>query len=142
MGQSYSSYKYQVKDPKTPYEWSKDDIILDEKQLDDIEEYIKEELEADARCVEYILLGNSPYNSYGHSLVFYGRNILRVKLDPSKYKSSHGVLSRGLRVKCLSKYMKIPYTIHTKPYENGYATIICHVLNVEHLNKSSVSASE
>ncbi len=140
MGQSHSFYKYQVKDPKTPYEYSKNDIILDEKQLDNIEESIKEQLEADARCVEYILLGNSPYNGYGHSLVLYGCDILRVKLDPIKFlppkdhpTRNHCVLSRGLRVKCLSKYMKIPYTIHTKPYENGYATIICHVLNVESL---------
>jgi hypothetical protein len=140
MGQTFGIQANMVSDPKTPYHYSKNDMFLDEKQLEIIEESIQKQLEADARCVEYILLGNSPYNSYGHSLVFYERNILRVYIDPKKFlpmkdhmTRNHAVLSRALRIKCLMKYMKIPYTIHTKPYENGYVTIICHVLNVENL---------
>jgi hypothetical protein len=145
MGQSLSAHAYQVSDPKTPYEWSKDDEILTEKGLDLVEESIQKELEADARHVEEMLLGNS----CGYAVVLYGRDILRVDIDPKKvlerkdYKSRfHGVLLRELRVKCLMKYMKIPYTIRTKRFKNGYKTIIQRVLNVENINKPSVSISE
>ena len=144
MGQSLSSYAYRVSDPKTPYEWSKDDEIITEKGLDLVEESIQKELEADARHVEEILLGNS----CGYAVILYERDILRVDIDPKKvlerkdYKSRfHGVLPRELRVKCLMKYMKIPYTIRTKRFENGYKTTIQRVFNVENLHKSPVSVA-
>jgi hypothetical protein len=135
MGQTYSlgeEYAYRVVDPKTPYEWSKTDMILDEKQLDDMEESIKEQLEADARHIEELLLRNGSY-----AVALYGRDILRVKLDPDKYKTSHGVLPRPLRVKCLMKYLKIPFTLTTNLHATGYGTIINRIFNVEDLHKSS-----
>ncbi len=141
MGQTLGVYDYRVSNPKTQYEYSSSDWFMDEKYMDAIEECIQEQLEADARYVEELL------NKYDGSIIFFERDILRVKLDltklvkldTTKFQPTHAVLTRGIRVKYLMKNMKIPFTINTHREGRGYMTTIQKVFNLDNQDKSSIS---
>ncbi len=127
-------YRYCVSDPKTPYEFCSSDWIINESDMNMIEEYIQEQLEEDARHVEELI------HKFGGGVILYERNILRVKLEPTKFKHTHAVLHRGIRVKYLMKNLKIPYTIITVIVLGSGETTIQRVYNIE--NKSSIPSSE
>jgi hypothetical protein len=135
MGQTFGMYDYRVSNPKTPYEYSRSDWFMDEKYMHTIEECIQEQLEADARHVEELL------HRYD-SVRFYERDILRVKLDPTKFQPTHAVLSRGIRVKYLLKNLKIPYTNNTHREGQGHLTTIQKINIPMNQDKSFVSSSE
>lgn len=122
MGNTFSDTRYRVADPKTPYEYSKKDAFLtDEKELDKIMDDIKDQLEADARYIEQFLTGEKG------QVHLYQRNILRVSLLPNKFTATHAVLSRDLRVKCLKKYLNVPFTISNIAVDGITETIISYV---------------
>lgn len=133
MGQIFSYKTYRVAEPKTPYEYSSKDLLLTEEDLNNLMEYIQDELNNDAKNIENYIL-DEVQNGNGNGVAwFYECNILRVKLDPLKYKESHGVLSRELRVKCLIKNLKIPFVAFTRSEGAGYLSTISYVHNVPKL---------
>ena len=124
MGQIFGTIDSMVSNPKTPYEFSKNDTSVNEGDLEKYKEYFQSQLEADARYVESLL---TKEGSTG-SVFFYERDILRISLDKSICSVPYGVLSPRLRVKCLLKNMKIPFTCCTRG--EGQLIIISYVHNV------------
>lgn len=127
MGQTLGIHTYRVSNPTTPYEYSKHDHIMHEECLYLHEERIERQLEADARYIETCLL-----NSRTGTVVLHDCDIVRVNLGedvviyPANRKSSHAMISRELRVKCLTKHMKIPFVLDA----HDDKTIIRRVFNV------------
>ncbi len=121
-----------VSNPKTPYEYHKNDIGFYDNELDELKEHIQEQLEADAKHIEYELTKEDSTGCY----YLYPSHILRVKI-PENYSTekygtsapptSHGVLSVKQRLMFLKKNMKIPFTVII----HGDATIISYVHNFQ-----------
>ncbi len=114
--------------PKGPYQYSLKDKALTANDIEANIYSIQEQLEEDARNVEEILKKKG-------AMYFYGYSILRVKLPPTENGAEYGVLNRQLRIDCLRKNLKIPFTVNTKNYDDGYETIISYIYNCSQIQE-------
>lgn len=105
-----------------------DDVmyIFNEEGLNMYSEYIQKYLDEDARKTEdFIRKNGAAYFSWKHDLT--------IKFDNPICQFSRAELSRKMRVKCLLKNIKIPFT-----YANdGQYEKIMYIYNIEHSNTSS-----
>jgi hypothetical protein len=124
MGAGQSSYPVCVTNPQGPSQYSPSDAWASDELLERIYDEIKPQLEEAARALEHQLLERNQVFWYAH------RNILRVSYTENDVQK-FVVLNRDQYVKCMTKLVKIPFTVFTTYFDttNRKETVFLRVIN-------------